>query len=106
MNVSNLSTQDALLKCIEYGAVPSFLFTHSSGNTLNYNAYVSQTASLYAGAKKLLPLLDMSITSHEAVVPGVYKVTYEYSRVVYVNYNPSMVDVDGIMIPAKDFVII
>ncbi len=106
MNVSNLSTQDALLKCIEYGAVPSFLFTHSSGTTLDYNAYVSQTASLYGEAKQLLPLLDMSITSHEIAVPGVYKVTYDYSRVVYVNYNPSVVEVDGIMIPAKDFVII
>lgn len=106
MNVSNLSTQDALLKCIEYGAVPSFLFTHSSGSTLDYNAYVSQTASLYSDAKLILPLLDMSITSHEIAVPGVYKVTYDYSRVVYVNYNPSVVEVDGIMIPAKDFVII
>lgn len=106
MNVSNLSSQDALLKCIEYGAVPSFLFTHSSGTTLDYNAYVSQTASLYGDAKQILPLLDMSITSHEIAVPGVYKVTYDYSRVVYVNYNPSVVEVDGIMVPAKDFVII
>ena len=106
MNVSNLSSQDALLKCIEYGAVPSFLFTHSSGTTLDYNAYVSQTASIYGEAKQLLPLLDMSITSHEVIVPGVYKATYDYSRVVYVNYNPSVVEVDGIMIPAKDFVII
>ncbi len=106
MNVSNLSGQDALLKCIEYGAVPSFLFTHSSGSTLDYNAYVSQTASIYGEAKQILPLLDMSITSHEIAVPGVYKITYDYSRVVYVNYNPSVVEVDGIMIPAKDFVII
>lgn len=106
MNVSNLSGQDALLKCIEYGAVPSFLFTHSSGSTLDYNAYVSQTASIYSEAKQLLPLLDMSITSHEIAVPGVYRITYDYSRVVYVNYNPSVVEVDGIMVPAKDFVII
>ncbi|MBO5896774.1 MAG: hypothetical protein J6Q83_05705 [Clostridia bacterium] len=106
MNVSNLSGQDALLKCIEYGAVPSFLFTHSSGSTLDYNAYVAQTAAFYSDAKQILPMLDMSMTSHSSVVPGVYKVTYDYSRVVYVNYNPSVVEVDGIMIPAKDFVII
>ncbi len=106
MNVSNLSAQDALLKCIEYGAVPTFLFTHSSGSTLDYNAYVSQTAQMYSDAKQILPLLDMAITSHSVVVPGVYKVTYNYSRIVYVNYNPSVVDVNGIMIPARDFVII
>ena len=35
----------------------------------------------------MLPLMDMKITSHEQVVSGVYKITYDYSKVVYVNYN-------------------
>jgi hypothetical protein len=48
----------------------------------------------------------MGISSHELVVPGVYKVVYDYSKIVYVNYNPSVVEVEGIMIAAKDFVII
>lgn len=106
MNLTNLSAEDALLRVFEYGSAPSFLFTHSTGSNLNYNMYTSQTAQLYSQAKKLLPVMDMKITSHELVVSGVYKITYDYSKVIYVNYNPSVVDVNGIMISAKDFVII
>ncbi len=106
MNITNLSAEDALLKAIEYGSAPSFLFTHSSQSNLNYNVYASHTAELYADAKKLLPVMDMKITSHELVVPGVYKITYDYNKVVYVNYNPAVVEVNGVMISAKDYVII
>lgn len=106
MNITNLSAEDALLKAIEYGSAPSFLFTHSSQSNLNYNVYASHTAELYADAKKLLPVMDMKITSHELVVPGVYKTTYDYNKVVYVNYNPAVVEVNGVMISAKDYVII
>lgn len=106
MNLTNLSSEDALLKVIEYGSAPSFLFTHSSESNLNYNVYAPLTAELYADAKKLLPVMDMKMTSHEQVSSGVYKVTYDYSKVVYVNYNPSVVEVNGVMISAKDFVVI
>lgn len=105
MNVTNLSEADAILRCIEYGAVPAFVFTHS-GTSLDYSSYAALTAKYYAKAKRLLPMMDMKMTSHECVLSGVYKITYDYSKVVYVNYNPSVVEVDGIMISEKDFVII
>lgn len=106
INVTNLSSEDALLKAVEYGAAPSFLFTHDSASNLNYNLYTTSAAQLYAQAKKLLPLMDMKITSHELLVDGVYKITYDYNKVVYVNYNPSVVEVNGVMVSAKDFVVI
>ena len=106
MNVTNLSAEDALLRCVEYGSAPAFLFTHNSQSNLNYNVYASYTAQLYARAKKLLPVMDMKMTSHEVVIDGVYKITYDYNKVVYVNYNPSVVEVNGVMISAKDFVVI
>lgn len=106
INVSALSSGDALLKSVEFGAVPSFVFTHSELESLGYSAYVNDTALLYEKASRMLPLLGMGISSHELVVPGVYKVVYDYSKIVYVNYNPSVVEVEGIMIAAKDFVII
>lgn len=106
MNVTNLSAEDALLRCVEYGAVPSFLFTHNAQSNLNYSVYASYTAQLYGRAKKLLPVMDMKMTSHELVLSGVYKITYDYNKVVYVNYNPSVVEVNGVMISAKDFVVI
>ena len=54
----------------------------------------------------MMPLMDMEITSHEKVVSNVYKITYDYSKVVYVNYNPSVVEVNGVLVSAKDFLII
>lgn len=106
INVSNLSADDALLKCIEYGAVPSFLFTHSSETNISYSSYATQTAKLYSRAKKLWPVMNMKMTSHQKVTDGVYKITYDYSKTVYVNYNPSLVEVNGVMISAKDFIVI
>lgn len=106
INVSNLSSEDALLKCVEYGCVPSFLFTHSADTSISYSSYATQTAKLYSKAKQLSPVMNMKITSHEKVTDGVYKITYDYSKIVYVNYNPSVVEINGIMISAKDFVVI
>lgn len=106
MNVTNLSAEDALLRVIEYGSAPSFLFTHDSASGLNYSIYAAETAKLYSESKALLPVMDMKMTSHEKVVSGVYKITYDYSKVIYVNYNPSVVEVNGIMISAKDYVVI
>lgn len=105
-NATNLSSEDALLRVIEYGSVPTFLFTHDASSNLNYSLYASETAKLYAESKALLPVMDMKMTSHEKVVSGVYKITYDYNKVIYVNYNPSVVEVNGIMISAKDYVVI
>ena len=99
-------SQDAVLKAVEYGACPSFVFTYDNCNILDYGVYATQTARFYSSAKKMLPLMDMKITSHEKVLSGVYKVTYDFNKVVYVNYNPSVVEVNGILVSAKDFVII
>lgn len=100
------NSQDAVLKAIEYGATPSFVFTYNNCDVLDYGVYATQTAKFYSSAKRMLPLMDMKITSHEQVVQGVYKITYDYSKVVYVNYNPSVVEVNGILVSAKDFVVI
>ncbi len=100
------NSTDAVLKAVEYGASPSFIFTYDNCNVLDYGVYATQTAKFYASVKRMLPLMDMKITSHEQVVSGVYKITYDYSKTVYVNYNPSVVEVNGILVSAKDFVII
>lgn len=106
VNVSNLSSEDALLKCAEYGCVPSFLFTHNADTSISYSSYATQTAKLYSRAKKLSTVMNMKMTSHEKVTDGVYKIMYDYSKIVYVNYNPSVVEINGVMISAKDFIII
>lgn len=100
------NSQDAVLKAVEYGAVPSFVFTYDKCDVLDYGVYATQTAKFYSSVKRMLPLMDMKITSHEQVVSGVYKITYDFSKVVYVNYNPSVVEVNGILVSAKDFIVV
>ncbi len=96
----------AVLKAVEYGASPSFLFTYNDCGGLEYGIHASQTAKYYTLIKQLMTLTDMTITSHEEIASGVYKVIYDFNKVVYVNYNPAVVNVDGIFIDARDFVII
>lgn len=105
VNVSE-SGIDTVLKAVEYGASPSFVFTHKGNDSLDYGIYASQTAKYYSIAKRMMPLMDMEITSHEQVVSNVYKITYDYNKIVYVNYNPSVVEVNGVLVSAKDFLII
>ena len=100
------NSSDAVLKAVEYGASPSFIFTYDNCNVLDYGVHATQTAKFYASVKRMLPLMDMEMTSHEQVVSGVYKITYDYSKVVYVNYNPSVVEVNGILVSAKDFIVV
>lgn len=101
----NPDTTDAILKAVEYGASPSFIFTYD-GTGFDYGLYATQTAKSYSSVKRMSSLTDMKITSHEKVASGVYKVVYNFNKIVYINYNPSVVQVDGIMVSAKDFVII
>ena len=105
INVSE-NALDSLLKAVEFGASPSFVFTHKGNEKLDYGVYASQTAKYYSIAKRMMPLMDMEITSHEKVVSGVYKIIYDYSKIVYVNYNPSVVEVNGVLVSAQDFLII
>ena len=95
-----------VLKSIEYGASPSFLFTYNECADLAYADYASLTAKYYSKAKSLKAVTDMQITSHEQRVPGVYKIVYGYSKTVYVNYNKSVVTVDGLLLSPMDFVLL
>ena len=96
----------SVLKFIEYGAVPSFLFTYEDCNNLSYGSYASQTAQYYSKVKSLKTIQGMTITSHEKLLSGVYKVTYGYSKVVYVNYNKSVVTIDGLLLSPQDFILV
>lgn len=95
-----------VLKFIEYGAVPSFLFTYEECNDLSYGTYATQTAQYYSKVKSLKAVQNLPMTSHEKLLNGVYKVTYGYNKVVYINYNKSVVTVDGLLLSPQDFIIV
>ena len=95
-----------VLKFIEYGAVPSFLFTYEECNDLSYGTYATQTAQYYSKVKSLKAVQNLPMTSHEKLLNGVYKVTYGYNKVVYINYNKSVVTVDGLLLSPQDFILV
>ncbi|MBO7179359.1 MAG: hypothetical protein J6V78_03360 [Clostridia bacterium] len=97
---------NSILKSIEYGAVPSFLFTYEECNDLSYGAYATQTAQYYSKVKSLKAIQGLSMTSHEKLLNGVYKVTYGYNKVVYINYNKSVITVDGLLLSPQDFILV
>lgn len=97
---------NSVLKSVELGAVPSFLFTYEECNDLSYGAYATVTAQYYSKLKGLKAIQEMAITSHEKLLTGVYKIIYGYNKVVYVNYNDSVVTVDGILLSPQDFILV
>ncbi len=95
-----------ILKSVEYGAVPSFLFTYEDCANLSYGMYASQTAQYYSKVKSLKAVENMVMTSHEKLLTGVYKITYGHKSIVYVNYNKSVITVDGLLLSPQDFIIV
>lgn len=104
--INNGDSWNALLKTVEYGGVPSFLFTYEECENLAYGTYASMTANYYSKVKSLKAITDMTLTSHEEIKTGVYKLVYNYNRIVYVNYTKSVAEVEGVLISPQDFLIV
>ena len=73
---------------------------------MSYGTYATLTAHYYSKMKSLKSIQGLEITSHEKLLTGVYKVTYAYNKVVYVNYNDSVVTVEGILLSPQDFILV
>lgn len=109
----NLSSDNkvALLKCVEYGAVPGYVLTNTSlDNSDKYNALFSvdeNLNSMYDAYAEVAPVLNdlrgSRITDHYAVMPGVYCTEYESTTRIYVNYTDSSVTVSGITVEPLNF---
>ena len=109
---SSLDMRKALLKCVEYGAVPSFeWYYRETGNelldtTYKYDNSVNIAADFYQSAVSLNDLRSLRMTDHSIVQDGVYLIEYSDGSMVYVNYNEKDVEVNDILIGAEDFVVI
>lgn len=106
INTSDGNHWQEVLKAVEYGACPTFLFTYGDCENLSYGIHASTIAKYYTNLKSLKSIQDMKITSHEKVGEGVYKTIYNYKRVVYVNFNSSVMMADGVLIAPQSFVLI
>ncbi|MBQ2813314.1 MAG: hypothetical protein IJE63_08640, partial [Clostridia bacterium] len=110
VNASSNSKAE-FLRCIEYGAIPSFVLTNNSldgseeynkiFSTDNWLAFIyncyNQSSEVFAD------LRDSRITDHFRVAEGVYCTEFESTTKVYVNYTNEPVTVGGITVEALNF---
>ena len=100
--------QTAMLRCIEYGACPSYEWSYKQSaeknDVLYYENRLNSAAEFYTRANEALGDVRSSrMNSHTEVTDGVFCTEYDTGAMVYVNYTDSDVVVSGITIPAGDF---
>lgn len=109
---TSVDQKKALLKCVEYGALPSFeWFYRETGDELLDSAYkydnsINIAAEYYESVSVLNSLRDCRITDHSCIKDGVFLAEYSDGSLVYVNYNKNDVEVNDILIGAENFVVI
>lgn len=99
------NTDAAVLRAIEYGALPSFCWscTKTENAELDkryyYDEQITKAAEQYLTASGLLTdLRGARMTAHEKVQDGVYKTEYNNSILLYCNYNDTAVTVNSITV--------
>ena len=97
----------AMLKAIEYGAVPHYEWyfaQYEESDPLHYMTSLSQARLLYENMKKMFSdLRDQRIISHEEVMENVRCTIYSGGSEIYVNYNDKAVTINGITIDPMGF---
>lgn len=117
MNLSDDYTT-TLLKTAESGAGLYFRWIYEENSVLkdteydylysvNYKAWLEKAVTDYRRMNEEMGHLSgCEIISHEYVCEDVAKVTYEDGSIVYVNFTESSVNVDGVLVPARDYTVI
>ena len=107
----------ALLKLVEYGAYPSWLLTgedvqpliHTNSSDVfsaKWDVLLPTMADINARLQALHEAIGGSrMIKHELLASDVVKVTYENGTLVYVNYRKAEAAIDGVSIPALDYLV-
>jgi len=97
----------SVLKCAEYGCMPSAVLMYRSVRADYITYYVTQSPKLAAIYEKmnaeLSDLFAQRITGHTKVQEGVYCTEYGNTSLVYVNYTSSSVEINGLTLEAGDY---
>lgn len=106
MNLSSDPTK-ALLRSVEYGAIPHYEWYFSSlfeGDEYHYSNSLSQARLVYENMKNIFSdLRDQRITAHEQIKKNVMRTVYSGGSEIYVNYNNKAVTVSGITLDPMGF---
>jgi hypothetical protein len=110
-------SQNSILKMIEYGSYPSFIVAaaenYKFANTplvdlfsVNFQDWEGTIEDVYSQVSKALAAVEgAKIKEHRMVAAGVARVTYDNGTAIYVNYNSTQSEVDGITVPALGFTV-
>ncbi len=106
VNLSDDPTR-AMLKTIEYGAVPHYEWyfgSYSENDPLHYMNSLSQARLLYENMKNVFgDLRDQRITAHETLRENLSRTVYSQGTEIYVNYNNEAVTFGGITVDPMSF---
>lgn len=106
VNLSDDPTR-AMLKAIEYGAVPHYEWyfgSYSENDPMHYMNSLSQARLLYENMKTVFTdLRDQRITSHEKLRENLTRTVYSSGSEIYVNYNNEAVSFGGITVDPMSF---
>lgn len=98
----------AMLKAIEYGAVPHYEWCFADGgedDIYTYSNSLSQARLLWDNMKNMFSdIRDQRITSHEEVKEKLMRTVYSNGTEIYVNYNNEAVTVGGVTVDPMGFV--
>lgn len=97
----------AVLKCVEYGCLPSAVITYRAVRSDYDTYYVTQCPKLAKIYEKmnaeLSDLYAQRITGHMKVYDGVYCTEYANASLVYVNYTGESVEINGLTLEAMGY---
>ena len=94
----------SLLKAVEYGAVPHFMWCFNQSSDKYYENTLNEGTEFYLRAEKELSLLsDCKITEHYQYSDGVFCTEYEGGAKVYVNYNNYSVIIGNVAVMPYNF---
>lgn len=107
--------RDALLRAVEYGALPSYSLTHESSSLLkrsalnaldstHYRYWLEPAAADYKrAAETLAAAAGAFMTGHERIGDRLYKTVYSNGTEIYVNYGSESAQAGDVTVEAGGF---
>nr|PZN06970.1 MAG: hypothetical protein DIU64_13120 [Caldicoprobacter oshimai] len=109
--------QDVILRMIEFGSSPYFILSYQDSSEIKYSGlnslystqyklWLQEAVDIYNAVNRVLKhVANSAITEHKVLNPGVKKIVYDNGCTIYINTNNNEVNVDGVVIPPKDYVL-
>lgn len=113
----DIDRSELILKLIEYGASPHYMFTKKSANEMKYTGlhrfystqydlWKDEAVNMYKEVNEALKNVSgETMIAYDILQSGVKKVTYSNDIVIYINHTTEDVNADGVNIPAKSYVV-